>query len=563
MKKMMTFTGWLVMTATLFAGITACNKVDNIVEDPAPTTYTLTVQATKGDDVTRALALGGAEGKTLNATWTAGDAVQAYHVSNPGTLFEAESSVPDGTLYAQSSGASTTLTGTFSGYTPVPGDVLRLRFIPDADYTNQDGTLEYIAEHCDNAVAEITVASVDAVTGDVTSTAAASFENRQAIVKFSLKQPDGTTPLAVTNLTVKAGGWTYNVTPAVASSDLYVAVKSLSDKAVLLRATDGTDHYRYEKAGVSFDLGQYYAIGVKMVSLNLSTFTSHFTAQDGDILTGTLDGTTQKIKVSIADGATVTLSGVTINGVHVSENTYTWAGITCIGNATLILADGTTNTVKGFEHNYPGIQPAVGKTLTIQGTGTLNARSNGNGPGIGGGYKVNCGNIHIKSGTINATGGSGSAAIGCGINECVCGNITISGGSVVAQSGSNATAIGCGFTDGGHSGTSCGNILIEGGTIVAYHTNASGTAVIGSTISGTSCTSVTVTTGITSLTLTNPTRGAIEHFIKASTVMMQTYDITSKIGTGVYALTTNDATFKGFFPNSTWNDGDDIWTIAP
>ena len=113
-------------------------------------------------------------------------------------------------------------------------------------------------------------------------------------------------------------------------------------------------------------------------TIDLSTVTASKTAQDGDVLTGTLDGTTQKYKISIADGATVTLDGVSINGVtdgaaDASLSTVNWAGLTCEGNATIILKEGTTNTVRGFYHRCPGIFIPQGYTLTIEGPGTLNA----------------------------------------------------------------------------------------------------------------------------------------------------------------------------------------------
>ena len=113
-----------------------------------------------------------------------------------------------------------------------------------------------------------------------------------------------------------------------------------------------------------------------IASIDLSKLTADYEAQDGDVLTGTLDGKKQPYKITIADGATVTLDGVTINGVSSSD--VKWAGITCLGDATIILKDGSKNTVKGFYEDYPGIQAGpTGKTLVIkgedQGTGSLDA----------------------------------------------------------------------------------------------------------------------------------------------------------------------------------------------
>ena len=51
------------------------------------------------------------------------------------------------------------------------------------------------------------------------------------------------------------------------------------------------------------------AQGVWAETINLSSVTADVTANDGDVLTGT----TSEYKVTIADGATVTLSDVTIS----------------------------------------------------------------------------------------------------------------------------------------------------------------------------------------------------------------------------------------------------------
>lgn len=168
------------------------------------------------------------------------------------------------------------------------------------------------------------------------------------------------------------------------------------------------------------------------------------------------------VKVSIADGATVTLQNATINGT--SNPSYKWAGITCVGNATLTL-DGINN-VTGFYDDYPGVYIEPEKTLTIQGSGTLYANSNGWGTGIGGGYEIDCGNIVINSGTIIATGGDMEAGIGGG-SGASCGYITINNGDVTATGGIGGAGIGAAFCEYPYAPASCGAITINGGAVTA------------------------------------------------------------------------------------------------
>ena len=231
-------------------------------------------------------------------------------------------------------------------------------------------------------------------------------------------------------------------------------------------------------------------------TVDLSTLTADYEAQDGDVLTGTLGA---NVKISIADGATVTLDGVTINGVNNSN--YEWAGITCLGDATIILSG--TNTVKGFYQNYPGIQAAAaGKTLIINGTGSLTASSYGKGAGIGGVNNVACGNIEIQGGTITATSVTYGAGIGGG-DRADCGNITISGGTVNATGGERGAGIGGGRR--GPDNGSCGNILISGGTVTATGgINAAGIGGGRGYNDGTfsSCGTITITSGVTKVTAT-------------------------------------------------------------
>lgn len=283
----------------------------------------------------------------------------------------------------------------------------------------------------------------------------------------------------------------------------------------------GTD-YAINITGLTPSTPQYYVRGYAKVgdeyyyAANSATFSTvwngnlgmlsnddpvgYATATEGMTIYNTLNENVN-VKVSIADGASVTLSNANITGENAKA--YSWAGLTCLGDATIVLADGTTNTVKGFYEDYPGIHIAANKTLTIQGSGSLTASSNGFGAGIGGGYAIACGNIVINGGTINAIGGDGkinshiqgAAGIGSGFNaSCgfisinnengtveatggagggagigsgykgICGNITIDG-TVTATGGYDAAGIGSGFNQ--YRSNVCGMITINGGTITA------------------------------------------------------------------------------------------------
>ncbi len=221
--------------------------------------------------------------------------------------------------------------------------------------------------------------------------------------------------------------------------------------------------------------------------VDLSQITADSVIQDCDTLTGTLNA---NVKISIAASATVTLDGVSINANGNWTSGY-YAGITCEGDATLILKDGTTNTVKGFDNFYPGIYVPENSTLTIQGetlgTGKLiaSSSSDGFGAGIGGGHFIHCGSILIEGGIIETTGYNSAAGIGSGY-QASCGAITITGGTVEATGGNKAAGIGSGFV------ASCGDIMITSGvTRVTATKGADATNSIGKGFGGT-CGTVTI-----------------------------------------------------------------------
>lgn len=331
-------------------------------------------------------------------------------------------------------------------------------------------------------------------------------EAQYAIFKFTTKKEGGSADINVKQLTITTGAQNFVITPASAKNELYAALPPFTSQTVDFVAKGSNGHtYSANFASITFSAGKYYQSVIKMTAdntIDLSYVTENTTAQNGDVLTGEL---LAKVEISIADGATVTLNGVAINGTNNSD--YKWAGITCLGDATIILKDGTENNVKGFFAHYPGIYVPSGKTLIIKGetsgTGSLAATSNGSGAGIGGGnfYLDPCGNIEIQGGTINATGGLRAAGIGSGYFSS-CGNITITGGTITATGGEytlhssdkeSGAGIGCG------SESTCEDITITGGTITA--TGGANAAGIGSSNDGnsieseSSCGAISITGG--------------------------------------------------------------------
>ncbi len=277
------------------------------------------------------------------------------------------------------------------------------------------------------------------------------------------------------DVTLKDGDramFTGSVTPSsgTAAFALGAMIKNYMDVPVNLKnvtLTIGGTEIDITDANNNLTAGKIYNINRAVpVVTNLSTINAAYTASDGETLTGTLGA---DVKISIADGATVTLDGVTINGTH--STSYKWAGITCLGDATIILKDESVNSVVGFCYTYPGIYIPHGKTLTIQGetlgTGVLNATGAGYSAGIGAASESvdiyrSCGNIVIAGGVINATaGGERAAGIGCGgttnpdtTNPSTCGTINITGGTITATGGKWAPGIGSGFY------ATCGDITI-------------------------------------------------------------------------------------------------------
>lgn len=499
----------LFSMAALALAMAACSSEENTLETQSPAAngklhFTATIATPDNGSGTRTEYSEQTTDGTINVAWKENDEIAAIVKNSEDKLVKTVL-----TVSKVNDDGSATITGDITipknGEETVdliyPADIVTvaadgsdysISFEKMSDGTTLDGTLKSIYENIDYRRAddcELTVSGEQA-----TLTSAAKLESKLSIWKLTLQDKNGN-DLSASKVTIVNSDRVAvaSATLATAGSTAYLPVPATTGN-ICITATIADNDYFYMKEGVTLETGKYYQSTVQMTKgAHLAFLSADYEAKDGAILTGTL---ASNVKISIANNATVTLDGVTINGVK--NSSYGWAGITCLGDATIILKDGTTNTVKGFKADYPGIFIASGNTLTIDGTGSLNASSNGSGAGIGGGYQIACGNIEIQGGTITATGGSNSAGIGSGRNSS-CGNITISGGSVTATGGANGAGIGSGYAG------SCGNITIT--SDVTSVTATKGDYATNSIGAGNNGSCGTVTIGCTLDTDGNPVGG--------------------------------------------------------
>ena len=349
MKRTNTFS---IMAALLLAGIStivSCTKDD---EQPVEgKTYHMTVTASKGGDNAKALTV---DGNTISATWAVGETVTVYNVTKGAAL--------TGTLSAQSSGDNTTLKGDLTGTIEV-GDELLLKFC-SPDYSMQDGTLAYIASHCDYAEATVTVASVD--DGVITASGNAAFENKQAIVKFSLMDTNGTA-INATALSVSVGGTIYAAVPASATNELYVALPGISGKQVTLSAKVGGQWYNRTQPSVTFVNGQYYTVAAKLKQKGMlpGTFSVsdskkvHFSqgnlqaTYDGSSWTWTFAANQYNFIGNAAGNTKVTATSPYISGEG-TVDLFGWVGCSSTFDGVAqygITSSTATNNINGYGNN--------------------------------------------------------------------------------------------------------------------------------------------------------------------------------------------------------------------
>jgi len=254
-KQFMTFAMLLASVVVLIA----CSSTGDDTPDqpqpqpqPQPQVYTITSEATMGNDQTRGTMI--VDDTKLMFNWASSDVV---YVKN-----KAAGKTGTGTMTPQTVGShTTTLRGTLTGEFAV-GDELEMTTLSGSgsfNYAGQNGTLADIGTRFAYATATVTVNSIS---GASVTTSSASFSSQQAIVKFTLLGEAGEN-LKATSFTVEGCG-TEVTASGFNSHVIYVAMPGIDNGWMRLTATTSSGTYSYETGHITYEKGKHYTTTVRM-----------------------------------------------------------------------------------------------------------------------------------------------------------------------------------------------------------------------------------------------------------------------------------------------------------
>ena len=308
----------IFMMAALALTFAACSNDDNDLaqqpaEQPANDEITITATVSSDDATTRALSI---DGSNIASTWEADD--QFAILYNDGT-----SNVKRVATVSSINGSTVTITFT------IPSSLANntaCKIVYPASAANaantgadvatalaaQDGTIGNCPE------VRVGTATIDKDNHNLAGVTKLVAQN--AIFKFTTKNANGSATIDVNSLTITFGAQNYVITPALATSELYVALPAVADQAVRFSAT-GSDSKTYtcSKASVTFAAGKYYQSTLKMAPPITVTW-------NNDDITGSGKSFTK-------GGVTITAGSIDFDEKNFMENgTFT----TTLGNFTKI-----------------------------------------------------------------------------------------------------------------------------------------------------------------------------------------------------------------------------------
>ena len=257
----------------MLLALAACNKIETNVQpvennEGIPFSATISVG---NNATTKALA---ESGSTIVATWAVDETVALIHNGVKDEM----------TVSAVNEGVAT-ITGIITG-SPSDGDAVTVIYpasAADGTTGNVKADLLYAQNGLltgTNSIAEKFDVRKGSGTLKVSGTASlngnTSLTNEFAIFKFTVKNSDASATIDVKPLTVTIGSQDYVITPASATSELFVALPAISGEAVSFTAT-GSDSKTYtcSKASVTFSAGKYYQSIIKMAEAAPAAATGH------------------------------------------------------------------------------------------------------------------------------------------------------------------------------------------------------------------------------------------------------------------------------------------------
>ena len=265
--------------AALLLALAACNKETEItpVEQPSDSKgITITATLAPKTAVTKAVADKG--DNKITVTWAENEKIAIlYEVS--GTRYASEATIKtvdaSGTatieFTVESGTADNTACTLVYPYSAAKDDKSGVKDAATL-LAAQDGTLNA------NLDVRVGAGTIRTTTPglDVTTQPEAQF----AIFKFTVKNADASATIDVKPLIITIGTQDYVITPASATSTLYVALPAVSSKTVSFSAT-GSDSKTYicSKDGVTFAAAKYYQSTLKMTEADTYKLLSAATAE--------------------------------------------------------------------------------------------------------------------------------------------------------------------------------------------------------------------------------------------------------------------------------------------
>ena len=228
------------------------------VEIAVPAGITLTRNMTFGGDPFK----WGSSTDTLSTAFVAGQQVAVFYKNTSGQTAKVLSNALTASDISNE-GKSATINVTIDD----ADKTQPVTYIYPATMANDDGTLNTGALDAQNGTLDEDIINCCTATGawDGNSLPSLELTSPFAIFKFTTKNSDGSATINVTSLTVTIGAQDYVITPASATSTLYVALPAVSDQAVRFSATDSDGKtYTCSKASVTFAAGKYYLSMLKM-----------------------------------------------------------------------------------------------------------------------------------------------------------------------------------------------------------------------------------------------------------------------------------------------------------